>query len=102
MTGRVDGKVAIVTGAGSGEGGVGIGQAISIALAREGASVLLVDKVLERAETTLRSLDSASGPAQAFVADVTREDDCEAMVTAARERFGGLDILINNAAISLH
>ena len=102
MGGRLAGKVAIVTGAGSGGSGVGIGQAISIALAREGASVLLVDKVGERAETTLQSMDAPRENASVFVGDVSHEPDCEAMVGAARDRFGGLDILINNAAISRH
>jgi NAD(P)-dependent dehydrogenase (short-subunit alcohol dehydrogenase family) len=98
---RCEGKVAIVTGAGSSGAGIGIGQAISIALAREGASVLLADKDAERADATLSSIE---GPGQAavFMGDVSKEPDCEAMVVAARERFGGLDILVNNAAISRH
>ena len=101
MAGRVDGKVAIVTGAGSAADapGAGIGQAIATALAREGASVLLVDKDPERAEATMATVD---GTARCFTADVTSEADCEAMVADAVAQWGGLDILVNNAAISRH
>jgi NAD(P)-dependent dehydrogenase (short-subunit alcohol dehydrogenase family) len=104
VSGRVEGKVAIVTGAGSAPEapGAGIGQAIATVLAREGASVLLVDRDEERAATTLGSLDGLPGKGAVFVGDVTVERDCEAMVAAAIERFGGLDVLVNNAAISKH
>jgi NAD(P)-dependent dehydrogenase (short-subunit alcohol dehydrogenase family) len=105
MSGRVEGKVAIVTGAGSGASGIGIGQAIAAVLAREGASVLLVDKDTGRADATLRGIEAQSEQARSaavFVGDVSQERDCEAMVAAATERFGGLDILVNNAAISRH
>jgi NAD(P)-dependent dehydrogenase (short-subunit alcohol dehydrogenase family) len=101
--GRVQGKVAIVTG-GGGAGGsaVGIGKAISIALALEGASVLIVDRVAEHAEETLRAIEADGGKAVVFVGDVSSESDCEAMVAAATESFGGLDVLVNNAAITRH
>jgi NAD(P)-dependent dehydrogenase (short-subunit alcohol dehydrogenase family) len=102
MAGRVEGKVALVTGAGSSGPGIGIGKAISVVLAREGASVLLVDNVPERAEETLRLVEEAGGKASVFAADISHPADCEAMVSAALERFGGLDILINNAAITKH
>jgi NAD(P)-dependent dehydrogenase (short-subunit alcohol dehydrogenase family) len=100
---RLQGKSAIVTGGGGAAGGgVGIGKAISVVLAREGASVLLVDKVGENAEETLRAVEEEAGKASVFVGDVSNEDDCEAMVRAATETFGGLDILVNNAAITRH
>jgi NAD(P)-dependent dehydrogenase (short-subunit alcohol dehydrogenase family) len=102
VTDRLAGKVAIVTGAGSSGDGVGIGQAIATVLAREGASLVLVDKDGDRAETTHRSLDGTAGKSTVFVGDVTIERDCEAMVVAATDTFGGLDILVNNAAISRH
>ena len=105
MGARLEGKVAIVTGAGTSansERSVGLGRAISIVLAREGASVLLVDKSAGNAEDTLRGVEAEGGRAAVFVGDVTREADCEAMVAAAVERFGGLDVLVNNAAISRH
>lgn len=104
MAGRVEGKVAIVTGAGSAADapGAGIGQAIATALVREGASVLLVDKDLARAEATRAGLVDLPGTAECFEGDVTDPAGCEAMVAAAAERFGGLDILVNNAAITFH
>ena len=99
--GRVEGKVAIVTGAGSTPGpGVGTGKATAIVLAREGASVLLVDLHPERAEATLATITEEGGTAAVFAADVTRSADCEAMVAAALERFGALDILVNNIGLA--
>jgi NAD(P)-dependent dehydrogenase (short-subunit alcohol dehydrogenase family) len=95
--GRVDGKVAIVTGAGSTPGpGIGTGKATAVVLAREGASVLLVDLHPERAEETLRMVSDEGGKAEVFAADVTRAADCEAMVRTAVEAFGTVDILVNN------
>ncbi len=102
MSGRLEGKVAIVTGAGSSGTGIGIGQAISLVLAREGSSVLLVDKDAERAEATLHGMEDCQGRGRVFAADVSRPRDCEAMVIAAISAFGGLDILVNNAAVSRH
>jgi NAD(P)-dependent dehydrogenase (short-subunit alcohol dehydrogenase family) len=100
---RLQGKVAIVTGGGGTSGaGLGIGQAISVALAREGASVLLVDRAPENADVTLHAIEAEGGTAVAFVGDVSHEPDCETMVNSAIERFGGMDILVNNAAITRH
>ena len=102
--GRLDGKVAIVTGAGSNEAatGPGIGQTIATAFAREGAAVVVVDRDGERAESTVRTLDGLPGSAIVCIGDVTRSADCAAMVEAATSTFGGLDILVNNAAIAKH
>jgi NAD(P)-dependent dehydrogenase (short-subunit alcohol dehydrogenase family) len=102
--GRLDGKVAIVTGAGSGDAadGTGIGQTIATVFAREGASVLVVDRDEERATNTVRSLDGLAGRGVVHVGDVTSVGDCGAMVDAATAAFGGLDILVNNAAIAKH
>jgi NAD(P)-dependent dehydrogenase (short-subunit alcohol dehydrogenase family) len=103
LEGRLEGKVAVVTGGGGASGpGVGIGKAISVALAREGASVLVVDKIAENAEETLRAIEEVGGKAVVFLGDVSLEADCDAMIRAATERFGGLDILVNNAAITRH
>jgi len=104
MPGRVDGRVAIVTGAGSGgpKAGVGIGQAIATTLAREGASVVIVDRDAQRAEATRRSIDEFGGTAIASIGDVTSSDDAAAAVQLAVDRYGGLDILVNNAAIAKH
>ena len=95
--GRLAGKAAIVTGAGSSGPGVGTGKATSILFAREGARVLLVDQVRKQAEETLATILAEGGEASVFEADVTRSGDCEsAIVQAALERFGGLHILMNN------
>jgi NAD(P)-dependent dehydrogenase (short-subunit alcohol dehydrogenase family) len=99
--GRVEGKVAIVTGAGSTPGpGVGTGKATAVVLAREGASVLLVDLHPERAEETLEMISGEGGKAQVFAADVTKAPGCEAMVRAAVEEFGTVDILVNNVGLA--
>jgi NAD(P)-dependent dehydrogenase (short-subunit alcohol dehydrogenase family) len=99
MSGRLAGKVAIVTGAGSRGQGLGNGKATAILFAREGARVLCVDVARERAEETLGLIHAEGGEADAFAADVTRLDDCRAMVAAAVERWGGLDVLHNNVGI---
>ena len=99
--GRVEGKVAIVTGAGSVPGpGVGTGKAISVLLAREGAKVLLVDLHSERAEETKRIIESEGGEAVIFKADCTKWRDCAEMVMAALDTFGTLDILVNNLGLA--
>ncbi|MDA8047245.1 MAG: SDR family oxidoreductase [Actinomycetota bacterium] len=95
--GRVQGKVAIVTGAGSTPGpGIGTGKASAVVLAREGARVLLVDMYPERAEQTRRLIVDEGGRAEVFAGDLTRSADAEAMVRAASDAFGPLDILVNN------
>ena len=102
MGGRIEGKVAVVTGAGTKAPGIGIGCAISQVLAREGASVLVVDRDPDNAAVTLDLVGREGGRASACVADVSREDDCRAMIEAAVHAFGGIDILVNNAGISRH
>ena len=95
--GRLEGKVAIVTGAGSTPGpGIGTGKASAVVLAREGASVLLVDLYPERAQETLEMIEAEGGKAKVHAADVTKAAPCEAMVADAVATFGGLDILVNN------
>jgi NAD(P)-dependent dehydrogenase (short-subunit alcohol dehydrogenase family) len=95
--GRVEGKVAIVTGAGSTPGpGIGTGKASAVVLAREGASVLLVDLFPERAEETKAIIDGEGGKCEVFAADCTNAAACEAMVQAAVDAFGTVDILVNN------
>lgn len=96
---RLEGKVAIVTGAGSRGPGIGNGKATAILFAREGARVLLVDRVPERIEETLEAIKSEGAEASLFAADVTRAEDCRAMVEAAVDRYGRLDILHNNVGI---
>lgn len=102
MTGRkprLEGKVAIVTGAGSRGPGIGNGKATAILFAREGARVLLVDSVSERVQETLEAINSEGAEASVFTADVTRAEDCRAMVETAINRYGRLDILHNNVGI---
>jgi NAD(P)-dependent dehydrogenase (short-subunit alcohol dehydrogenase family) len=99
MGDRLRGKVAIVTGAGSRGPGLGNGKAAAILFAREGASVLCVDRELPRAEETVELIRAEGGEATALAADVTRADDCRAMVGAATARWGGLDVLHNNVGI---
>jgi NAD(P)-dependent dehydrogenase (short-subunit alcohol dehydrogenase family) len=99
--GRVEGKAAIVTGAGSTPGpGIGTGKATAIALAREGARVLLVDIRAERAEETRQIIESEGGAGRVFPADVTQAAGCEAMVKAAVDAFGTVDILVNNVGVA--
>jgi len=96
---RLDGKVAIVTGAGSVAEGIGNGRATAILFAREGARVLIVDCSSAAAEMTLEMIQKEGGKAETFVADVTKADDCRAMVDHVVKRWGKLDILDNNVGI---
>ena len=98
--GRLEGKAAIVTGAGSSGPGVGNGKAAAVLFAREGARVLLVDAVVERAEETLEMIREEGGEASVFQANVIDGKECQAMVEACLERYGRLDILDNNVGIS--
>lgn len=93
--GRLVGKVAIVTGAAS-----GIGRATALALAREGASVLVADLHGEGAQRVAEEIAAQGGRAEAQRADVADEASVAAMVAAALSHFGGLDVLHNNAAAS--
>ena len=98
---RLRGKVAIVTGAGSREGYAdGTGLATAVLFAMQGAKVLVVDVDAENAARTVAAIEEVEGETSAFVADVTQSGDCEAMVEAAIERFGHLNILFNNVGIS--
>jgi NAD(P)-dependent dehydrogenase (short-subunit alcohol dehydrogenase family) len=97
---RLAGKVALVTGAGSSGPGIGTGKATAILFAREGAKVVLVDRVARHAEETLAAIREEGGEASVYEADITRTADCQAMVGTAVERYGGLHILMNNVGIS--
>ncbi|HVQ78320.1 MAG TPA: SDR family NAD(P)-dependent oxidoreductase [Candidatus Binatia bacterium] len=96
---RLQDKVAIVTGAGSRGEGIGNGRAAAILFAREGARVLLVDQSADAAEVTRAAIAAEGGEAAVFAADVTRAEECRAMVDEAIRRWGRLDILDNNVGI---
>jgi len=91
---RLDGKVALITGAGS-----GIGHESSVLFARHGAMVVAVDVDLAAARDTVSALESAGSRAIAFRADVSKADDCAGMVAAAEREFGALHVIFNNAGI---
>jgi NAD(P)-dependent dehydrogenase (short-subunit alcohol dehydrogenase family) len=93
------GKVAIVTGGGAVGDGIGNGRAAAILLARAGAKVVVVDRDGGLAKRTVEMIADAGGEAMAFEADVTKSAECAAMVAAAVQRFGRLDLLDNNVGI---
>ena len=97
---RLEGKVAVITGAGSSGPGLGTGKAASILFAREGAKVLLVDRNPQAAEETLATIREEGGEASIIGADVTLAVDCQAIADAAVERYGALHILFNNVGIT--
>jgi NAD(P)-dependent dehydrogenase (short-subunit alcohol dehydrogenase family) len=96
---NLEGKVAIVTGAGAAGDGIGNGRAAAILLARAGTAVAVVDIRPELAERTVQMIEAEGGTAVAVAGDVTQEDDCRAIVEAVRSRFGGVDILDNNVGV---
>ncbi len=93
---RLDGKVALITGAGS-----GIGREAAQLFAREGAAVVVVDLNDTAAKETVALVESADGHATAVVADISRNDHCAAMVAHAEATYGKLDVLFNNAGVML-
>lgn len=100
-SGRLQGKVAVITGSGSQNDGIGNGRAMAILFAREGAKVMVVDRRAEAAELTLEFIARSGGEAAAHAADVTDSVACDGMIGAAVERWGGLDILVNNVGIGV-
>ena len=101
MTGRLEGKTAIIVGAGQTPGEtIGNGRAMAILFAREGAQVMCVDLRVDSAEETVRMIiaegGAQAGEAFAFQADVTRSADCAAIAREAVARLGRIDILVNN------
>lgn len=96
MTNQLTGKVAIVTGASS-----GIGEAAAIALAAAGAKVAIAARRADRLDTLAQRIQAAGGEALAIVADVADESQVQTMVQQTQERWGQVDILINNAGVML-
>ena len=95
-TGKLDGKVAVVTGASS-----GIGAATALALAQQGAAVVLAARRADRLEEVARQVREAGGRAEVAVADLAGEAGAHEVVARAVERCGRLDILVNNAGLML-
>lgn len=96
MSGALEGETAIVTGSSG-----GIGAAIAKRFAEEGASVVTNSRSAERAEAVADEIAEAGGEAVGVGADVTDHDAVEAMVEAAVERFGSVDVMVNNAGTTV-
>ncbi|AKN69735.1 short-chain dehydrogenase [Streptomyces sp. PBH53] len=94
MTQRFSGRTALVTGAGS-----GIGRAVALGLAAEGARVVVAGRRPEPLAETVRLIEEQGGKALAVPADVSGAADAEALVRAAVEHFGSLDVAVNNAGV---
>ncbi|HET9078056.1 MAG TPA: SDR family oxidoreductase [Acidimicrobiales bacterium] len=91
---QLEGKKAVITGAGS-----GVGRASAVRFAEEGAAVLCADIDLDRAKETVALIEAAGGTAVAERTDVSRDGDVAAMIAAAVDRFGRLDIVFNNVGV---
>lgn len=98
--GRVAGKVALVTGAGSVGPGWGNGKAAAALYAREGAAVLACDLKEDAARETQKIIQDAGGQCEIFAGDVASDADVQAMIAACTSAFGRLDILHNNVGIA--
>jgi NAD(P)-dependent dehydrogenase (short-subunit alcohol dehydrogenase family) len=98
--GRLEGKTAIVVGAGSIGPGWGNGKATAVTFAREGAQLFCVDRNAAAAEETAGIITTEGGKATAFTADASREADIKAMVAACLKIYGRIDVLDNNVGIA--
>ena len=94
MTSRLQGKVALITGAGS-----GIGREAALLFSSEGAAVVVVDRDEPAGRETVEAIAGAGGRAVFTAADISRSDDCARMVATAEREFGALHVLFNNAGI---
>lgn len=86
-------KVAIITG-----GGRGIGRQYALGFIKEGAKVVIADLDLENARTVVKEIEEEGGEALAIKTDISRQDDTQEMAAKTIEKFGRIDILVNNAA----
>lgn len=89
---RLAGKVALITG-----GGTGIGRAIAVAFAREGASVAVAGRRLEKLKEVAVEIEKQGGAALALQSDVSRAKDAERAISETSNKFGKLNVLVNNA-----
>src|SRR5215470_19824682 len=92
----LDGKIAIVAG-----GGTGIGRATAILFAREGARVVVFGRRPEPLADVVDAIAKAGGQARAVTGDIASEADVERLVAATRSEHGGVDVLVNSAAVRL-
>ena len=97
---RLQGKVAIVTGAGSRADGIGNGRATAIVMARHGARVMLVDAVVEWARKTASMIEAEGGICEIVEGDVSDDASCKTVVAQTINAWGRLDILVNNVGIT--
>jgi NAD(P)-dependent dehydrogenase (short-subunit alcohol dehydrogenase family) len=97
MASGLDGRSVIVTGAGS-----GIGRATALAFAAEGARVVVADLNAEGAEAVVKEIEQADGSAVAVTGDLSEQVVVDRVTKTAVERFGGVDVLVNNAGIMDH
>ena len=97
---RLEGKVAVVTGAGQTQGeSIGNGRAAAVLFAREGAKLVQANRSMASLEGTRELLRKEGFNAECVTADISNEDDCAALVNSAVSRFGRVDILHNNVGI---
>lgn len=100
MAGRLEGRTAVVVGAGQTPGAtMGNGRATALTFAREGATVLLVDRHADSVEETRRLIVDAGGAAHVVVTDITTEDACRSLAAQALDSLGRIDVLHNNVGI---
>jgi NAD(P)-dependent dehydrogenase (short-subunit alcohol dehydrogenase family) len=101
MPGRMEGKKAVVIGAGQPPHELlGNGRAIATLLAREGAEVCAVDRDRDRVEQTVEAVRADGGTAHAVVADIADPDDCARLITDAHAAMGRIDALVNNVGVN--